>query len=58
MFYSDQTFDNPYWSLENSPNTNKVNRLIGIVSINYNFLNDFNLYYKLGTDYFSETSKR
>lgn len=58
MFYSDQTFDNPYWSLENSPNDNKVNRLIGIVSINYNFLNDFNLSYKLGTDYFSETSKR
>lgn len=58
MFYSDQTFDNPYWSLENSPNDNKVNRLIGIVNINYNFLNDFNLSYKLGTDYFSETSKR
>ncbi|SKB51514.1 TonB-linked outer membrane protein, SusC/RagA family [Salegentibacter holothuriorum] len=57
-FYEDQTFDNPYWSIENSPNDNKVNRLIGIVNLSYDFLNDFNLSYKLGTDYFSETSKR
>lgn len=58
MFYQDQTFDNPYWSLENSPNDNKVNRLIGMVNISYDFLNDFNLSYKLGTDYYNETSKR
>ena len=58
MFYQDQTFDNPYWSLENSPNDNKVNRLIGMINISYDFLNDFNLSYKLGTDYFNETSKR
>jgi TonB-linked SusC/RagA family outer membrane protein len=56
--YQDQMFDNPYWSLQNSPNTNKVNRLIGILSINYNFLEDFNLSYKLGTDYYDEFSKR
>ncbi|WP_417884590.1 SusC/RagA family TonB-linked outer membrane protein [Zunongwangia sp.] len=58
MFYTDQTFDNPYWSLENSPNNNKVNRLLGIVNISYDFLEDFNLSYKLGTDYFREFSKR
>ncbi|MDT0642720.1 SusC/RagA family TonB-linked outer membrane protein [Zunongwangia sp. F363] len=58
MFYQDQTFDNPYWSLDNSPNNNKVNRLIGIVNVNYNFLEDFNISYKLGTDYFREFSKR
>jgi TonB-linked SusC/RagA family outer membrane protein len=58
MFYQDQTFDNPYWSLENSPNKNKVNRLLGIITVNYNFLNDFTISYKLGTDYFREFSKR
>ncbi|WP_189604599.1 SusC/RagA family TonB-linked outer membrane protein [Salinimicrobium marinum] len=58
MIYQDQMFDNPYWSIQNSPNTNKVNRLIGILSINYNFLEGFNLSYKLGTDYYDEFSKR
>ncbi|MCL6217068.1 SusC/RagA family TonB-linked outer membrane protein [Zunongwangia pacifica] len=58
MFYNDQTFDNPYWSLENSPNDNKVNRLLGIVNASYDFLNGFNISYKLGTDYFREFSKQ
>ncbi len=58
MFFPDQEFDNPYWSLENSPNNNKVNRLIGQLNLNYNFLEDFNLSYKIGTDYFREFDKR
>lgn len=56
-FYSDQQFDNPYWSLGNSPNDNKVNRLLGILNLSYDFLNDFNLSYKLGTDYYREFNK-
>ncbi len=58
MFFPGQEFDNPYWSLENSPNNNKVNRLIGQVNLNYSFLDDFNLSYKLGTDYYREFDKR
>lgn len=57
-FYPDQTFDNPYWSLDNSPNTEKIHRLIGVASIDYKFLNDFNISYKLGTDYYNDFAKR
>lgn len=57
-FYLDQQFDNPYWSFENSPNTDEVNRLIGVISLNYKFLDDFNLSYKLGTDNYTEFNKK
>ena len=35
-----------------------MNRLIGQLNLNYNFLEDFNLSYKIGTDYFREFDKR
>ncbi len=57
-FFLDQQFDNAYWSIHNSPNTNDVKRLIGVVTLNYNFLNDFNLTYKVGTDDYHEFDKR
>lgn len=57
-FFLDQQFDNAYWSIDNSPNTNDVKRLIGVITLNYNFLNDFNLTYKVGTDDYQEFSKR
>ncbi|MFD1094538.1 SusC/RagA family TonB-linked outer membrane protein [Salegentibacter chungangensis] len=57
-FFQEQRFDNPYWSLENSPNNDKVHRLLGILSLDYNFLDHFNVSYKLGTDYYNEFSKR
>lgn len=57
-FFLDQQFDNAYWSIDNSPNTNDVKRLIGVVTLNYNFLNDFNLTYKVGTDDYHEFDKR
>lgn len=57
-FFLDQQFDNAYWSIANSPNNDDVKRLIGVVSLNYNFLNDFNLNYKVGTDDYHEFSKR
>ncbi|MCM5662787.1 SusC/RagA family TonB-linked outer membrane protein [Galbibacter mesophilus] len=57
-FFSDQQFDNPYWSIANSPNTNDVRRLIGVINLNYQFLNDFHVTYKVGTDDYNEYSKR
>jgi TonB-linked SusC/RagA family outer membrane protein len=57
-FFLDQQFDNPYWSIENSPNTDEVNRLIGAVSLNYNFLENFNISYKLGIDNFTQFNKK
>ncbi|MBD1261116.1 SusC/RagA family TonB-linked outer membrane protein [Maribacter polysiphoniae] len=58
QYFLDQQFDNPYWSFKNSPNTDEVNRLIGVISLNYRFLDDFNLSYKLGTDNYTEFNKK
>lgn len=58
QFFVDQQFDNPYWSFANSPNTDEVNRLIGVISLNYKFLNDFTLSYKIGTDNYTEFNKK
>ncbi|MEO5788102.1 SusC/RagA family TonB-linked outer membrane protein [Gelidibacter sp.] len=57
-FFLNQQFDNPYWSEVNSPNSDATKRLIGIISLNYKFLNDFNLSYKIGTDNYTEFNKR
>lgn len=57
-FFLDQQFDNAYWSIANSPNNNNVKRFIGVIDVSYDFLNDFNLTYKLGTDDYHEFSKR
>ncbi len=57
-FYLDQQFDNAYWSIANSPNNNNVKRLIGVLNLSYNFLNDFNLTYKIGTDDYHEYDKK
>ena len=57
-FFLDQQFDNPYWSIANSPNTDEVNRLMGIVNLNYKFLENFNLTYKLGIDNFTQFNRR
>ena len=58
QFFLDQQFDNPYWSINNSPNTDQVKRLLGVISLNYKFLEDFNLSYKLGIDTYSEFNKK
>ncbi|WP_372745972.1 SusC/RagA family TonB-linked outer membrane protein [Lutibacter sp.] len=57
-FFLDQQFDNPYWSIENSPNTDEVNRLLGIISLNYKFLENFNLTYKIGVDNYTQFNKK
>ncbi len=57
-FFLDQQFDNPYWSKANSPNTDEINRLLGVISLNYKFLNDFNLSYKIGIDHYTQFNKK
>jgi TonB-linked SusC/RagA family outer membrane protein len=57
-FFTGQEFDNPYWSIDNSPNTNDLNRFIGVIGVNYVAFNDFNLSYKLGLDTYNQVSKR
>ena len=49
--------DNPYWSIENKPITNSINRIIVIGNIDYNPFSFLNVSYRLGTDYYSENFK-
>ncbi|WP_111710016.1 SusC/RagA family TonB-linked outer membrane protein [Lutibacter citreus] len=57
-FFLDQQFDNPYWSIANSPNTDEINRLMGIVNLNYKFLENFSLAYKLGIDNYTQFNRK
>ena len=53
-----QEFDNPYWSNRFSPNSDKIKRLIAVTTLSYDFLNHFNLTYRLGVDNYNEFVKR
>ncbi|MDE5420411.1 SusC/RagA family TonB-linked outer membrane protein [Labilibaculum sp. DW002] len=54
----DQEFDNPYWSLNNSPNNDKVDRLIGQVNLNYKPFDFLTISYRIGTDFYSQFNKK
>ncbi|TXD47715.1 SusC/RagA family TonB-linked outer membrane protein [Polaribacter sp. IC073] len=57
-FYTGQEFDNVYWSLENSPNTNELNRFIGSLGLDYAINKNLNLSYKFGADIYDQHSRR
>lgn len=46
--------DNPYWTINNKPINNDVNRVIATGSVEYNPLSWLNLTYRAGTDYYVE----
>jgi TonB-linked SusC/RagA family outer membrane protein len=48
------TPDNPYWTINNNPFTDDVNRLIGYVQANYDVLPWLNVMYRLGSDFSSD----
>jgi TonB-linked SusC/RagA family outer membrane protein len=45
------TPDNPYWTINNNPFNDNVNRLIGYVQANYQVLSWLDIMYRLGSDY-------
>lgn len=49
--------DNPYWTIQNKPIINNINRVIAIGNIDYNPYSFLNISYRLGTDYYSENFK-
>ena len=51
---SDLGIDNPYWTINKKPITNKVNRIIALGDISYDPFSWLNLTYRLGTDYYTE----
>lgn len=46
--------DNPYWTVNNNPFTDDVNRLISYVQANYDVLPWLNVMYRLGSDFASD----
>jgi TonB-linked SusC/RagA family outer membrane protein len=52
--YRNGIYDNPYWTINNTPYTTAVNRLIGNVQVDWDFIKDFTLTYRIGTDVYSD----
>lgn len=46
--------DNPYWTVEKKPITDKINRIIAVGDVSYDPFSWMNLTYRLGTDYYTE----
>jgi TonB-linked SusC/RagA family outer membrane protein len=57
----DQTYfgleDNPYWTIKNNRFNNRVNRVIANINGKYDFASWLNADFRIGTDFFNETSK-
>lgn len=51
---SDALYDNPYWTINRTPYTTAVNRLIGNVQLDYDFGKGFTGMYRLGTDIYQD----
>ncbi|MBC6988450.1 SusC/RagA family TonB-linked outer membrane protein [Hymenobacter sp. BT491] len=52
------TDDNPLWTIKNNRYHDELNRIVGNVSVGYDFTDWLSLDYKLGTDTYSQTFKR
>ena len=51
-------YDNPYWSAQNNPFTDKVDRIIANTALNYQIASGFELIYKAGLDVYAEKGKQ
>ncbi|MER2996023.1 SusC/RagA family TonB-linked outer membrane protein [Pontibacter populi] len=56
-FYSPYTI-NPYWSLQNQTFENDVDRLFGNITLGYDILEDLNVTYRIGTDFYTDRRKQ
>jgi TonB-linked SusC/RagA family outer membrane protein len=48
-------YDNPYWTVNNTPFTDRVNRFIGNINASYKFFDWLTLSTKIGTDFYSDS---
>ncbi|WCT12431.1 SusC/RagA family TonB-linked outer membrane protein [Mucilaginibacter jinjuensis] len=53
-YRNSDTYDNPYWTINNNPYTSVVGRLIGNVQLDYNIGNGFSALYRLGSDSYQD----
>lgn len=51
-------YDNPYWTLNKTPFTTNVNRVIGNVQFDYNIGSGFSALYRLGTDIYQDNREQ
>lgn len=51
-------YDNPYWSAENNPFTDAVDRVIGATTFNYKFTPWLEASYKAGLDVYTEKTRQ
>ncbi len=50
--------DNPFWTVNNNPFTDEVNRVLGYIQVNYDLASWLNIMYRLGTDVSSDKRKQ
>ncbi|HEX8349910.1 MAG TPA: SusC/RagA family TonB-linked outer membrane protein, partial [Hymenobacter sp.] len=52
------TDDNPLWTIKNNTYNDELNRIVGNISLGYDFTDWLSVDYKLGTDTYAQTIKR
>ncbi|PWV47547.1 SusC/RagA family TonB-linked outer membrane protein [Chitinophaga sp. S165] len=52
--YRNGIYDNPYWTINNTPYTTAVQRLIGSLQVDWDFIKNFTLTYRIGTDVYGD----
>lgn len=50
--------DNPFWTVNNNPYTDEVNRILGYIQANYDVTPWLNIMYRIGTDVASDKRKQ
>lgn len=51
-------YDNPYWTVNQTPLVDRVNRFIGSIQASYDFTDWLTLSTKIGTDFYSDVRKQ
>ncbi len=51
-------YDNTYWSVYKNPFTSEVNRTMGNLNVTYNALDWFDISYRLGADFYSDSREQ
>ncbi|MVT10774.1 SusC/RagA family TonB-linked outer membrane protein [Chitinophaga tropicalis] len=52
--YRNGIYDNPYWTILKNPYLTNVNRLLGNIQFDWDFLKDFSFTYRIGTDLYQD----
>ena len=51
-------YDSPYWTVNRTPFNDDVNRLFGMTSISYDATDWLNVFYRVGTDFYTDRRKQ